>query len=191
VNNRLLALYGLKWNPFAPNVPTEALQVSARLESFCWRVWQLAGEGGFVLLTGAPGCGKSAALRILSASLATQRDVTVGVISRPQANIADFYREMGELFGVELRPFRPSPKPARGRALQLPRPWVCSPSDVRPPPAPAKTQSVMSERSSAWRRRWHGRLTTAVALGLFGCCSSHYAARPAPPMAEVSERPVT
>jgi hypothetical protein len=30
--------------------------------------------------------------------------VTVGVISRPQANIADFYREMGELFGVELRP---------------------------------------------------------------------------------------
>ena len=30
--------------------------------------------------------------------------MTVGVISRPQANIADFYREMGELFGVELRP---------------------------------------------------------------------------------------
>jgi general secretion pathway protein A len=43
-------------------------------------------------------------LRILSGSLASQRDVTVGVISRPQANIADFYREMGELFGVELRP---------------------------------------------------------------------------------------
>jgi hypothetical protein len=42
--------------------------------------------------------------RRLSASLATQRDVTVGVISRPQANTADFYREMGELFGVELRP---------------------------------------------------------------------------------------
>ena len=32
----------------------------------------------------------------------TQRDVTVGVISRPQANIADFYREMGDLFGVPL-----------------------------------------------------------------------------------------
>ena len=29
-------------------------------------------------------------MRILTASLATQRDVTVGVISRPQANIADF-----------------------------------------------------------------------------------------------------
>ena len=100
----MLALYGLKWNPFIPSVPTEALHVSTRLESFCWRVQQLAGEGGFALVTGSPGCGKSAALRILSASLPTQRDVTVGVISRPQASIADFYREMGELFGVELRP---------------------------------------------------------------------------------------
>ena len=104
MNNKMLALYGLKWNPFTPSVPTEALHVTTRLESFCWRVQQLAGEGGFALVTGAPGCGKSAALRILSASLATQRDVAVGVISRPQANIADFYREMGELFGVELRP---------------------------------------------------------------------------------------
>ncbi len=102
--NKMLALYGLKWNPFTPNVPTEALHVTTRLESFCWRVQQLAGDGGFALVTGAPGCGKSAALRILSGSLANQRDVTVGVISRPQANIADFYREMGELFGVELRP---------------------------------------------------------------------------------------
>jgi type II secretory pathway predicted ATPase ExeA len=104
VNNKMLALYGLKWNPFIPNVPTEALHVTTRLESFCWRVQQLAGDGGFAFVTGAPGCGKSGTLRILAASLATQRDVSVGVISRPQANIADFYREMGELFGVELRP---------------------------------------------------------------------------------------
>jgi len=104
VNNKILALYGLKWNPFTPNVPTEALHVTPRLESFCWRVQQLAADGGFALVTGAPGCGKSATLRILAASLGTQRDVTVGVVSRPQANIADFYREIGELFGVELRP---------------------------------------------------------------------------------------
>ena len=107
MNNKMLALYGLKWNPFAPNVPAEALHVTPRLESFCWRVQQLAADGGFALVTGASGCGKSATLRILSASLATQRDVTVGVISRPQASIADFYREMGELFGVELRPHNP------------------------------------------------------------------------------------
>lgn len=104
MNNKMLALYGLKWNPFAVSVPTQALHVTPRLESFCWRVQQLTGDGGFALVTGASGCGKSATLRILSASLATQRDVTVGVISRPQANVADFYREMGELFAVELRP---------------------------------------------------------------------------------------
>ena len=104
MNKKLLALYGLKWNPFAPDVPVEALHATPRIESFCWRVQQLAGDGGFALVTGAPGCGKSATLRILAASLATQRDVSVGVISRPQANIADFYREMGELFGVEVRP---------------------------------------------------------------------------------------
>ncbi len=88
MNSKMLALYGLKWNPFTPNVPTEALHVTTRLESFCWRVQQLAGDGGFAQVTGAPGCGKSATLRVLAASLATQRDVTVGVISRPQANIA-------------------------------------------------------------------------------------------------------
>jgi type II secretory pathway predicted ATPase ExeA len=43
-------------------------------------------------------------LRILAEHLADQRDVKVGLISRPQANIADFYREMGDLFGTELRP---------------------------------------------------------------------------------------
>ena len=104
MNKKLLALYGLKWNPFAPGVPAAALHAPARLKSFCWRVQQLAGEGGFALVIGAPGTGKSATLRILAADLATQRDVTVGVISRPQAGIADFYREMGDLFGVELRP---------------------------------------------------------------------------------------
>ena len=104
MNKKLLALYGLKWNPFAPGVPAAALHVTARLKSFSWRVQQLAGEGGFALVTGASGTGKSAALRLLAACLATQRDVTVGVISRPQAGIADFYREMGDLFGVELRP---------------------------------------------------------------------------------------
>ena len=64
MNNRMLVLYGLKWNPFAVNVPTEALHVTPRLELFCWRVQQLTGDGGFALITGAPGCGKSATLRI-------------------------------------------------------------------------------------------------------------------------------
>jgi hypothetical protein len=43
-------------------------------------------------------------LRILAERLSAQRDVKVGVLTRPQAGLADFYREMGDLFGVELHP---------------------------------------------------------------------------------------
>jgi general secretion pathway protein A len=99
VNKKLLSLYGLKWNPFAAEVPTEALYVNPRVDSFCWRVEQLVGEGGFALVTGQPGVGKSATLRVLAERLSGLRDVQVGVLSRPQAGLADFYREMGELFG--------------------------------------------------------------------------------------------
>ena len=92
MNKKMLALYGLKWNPFAPDVPVEALHVTRRIESFCWRVQQLVGEGGFALVTGAPGTGKSVTLRILAERLGAQRDVKIGIVTRPQAGLADFYR---------------------------------------------------------------------------------------------------
>jgi general secretion pathway protein A len=104
MNKKLLSLFGLKWNPFSPDVPAEALLVTPRVESFCWRVENLAREGGFALVTGDPGLGKSVSLRILVERLCAVRDVRVGVLSRPQAGLADFYREMGDLFDVELQP---------------------------------------------------------------------------------------
>jgi type II secretory pathway predicted ATPase ExeA len=104
MNKTLLALYGLKYNPFAPGVPASGLHVTPRIEMFLRRAGQLVAEGGFALVTGDPGTGKSATLRLLVEHLAGQRDVKVGMLSRPQAGLPDFFREMGDLFGVELQP---------------------------------------------------------------------------------------
>lgn len=101
---KLLSLWGLKWNPFSPDVPCEALWVTPAIESFAWRVEQLVQEGGFALISGESGTGKSVALRLLASRLSTLREVTVGVLQRPQSNLNDFYRELGDLFSVTLIP---------------------------------------------------------------------------------------
>src|SRR2546426_4210350 len=105
MNQKLLSLYGLKWNPFSPELPVEGVCVTARVESFCWRVEQHhVREGGFALITGEPGAGKSVVMRILAERLGKLREVTVGSLAHPQSNLADFYREMGDVFGVPLKP---------------------------------------------------------------------------------------
>ena len=104
MNKKLLGLYSLKFNPFSPQAPVSAFWVSPQIESFCWRIEQQIGEGGFALALGDPGTGKSTALRLLCERLSNLRDLSVGVLSRPQAQLADFYRELGHLFGVPLSP---------------------------------------------------------------------------------------
>ena len=104
MNKKLLSLYSLKFNPFSAEVPTAALWSTPAIQSFCWRIEQQIGEGGFALAVGDPGTGKSAALRILVERLGNLADVMVGVLTRPQAAIADLYRELGHLFSVPLAP---------------------------------------------------------------------------------------
>ncbi len=105
MNQRLLALYGLKWNPFSPELPTEAIYVPPKLENFCWRIEHAQiREGGFAMIHGDPGTGKSVALRLLAERLARIPDVTVGVINHPQSSLGDLYRELGDIFAVPLRP---------------------------------------------------------------------------------------
>jgi len=103
-SKKLLALYGLKWDPFSAELPSEALLATPKIEHFAWRVEQLVQEGGFALVTGGSGTGKSAALRIVAGRLAMLRDLSVGVIERPQSRTPDFYRELGDIFGVKLAP---------------------------------------------------------------------------------------
>lgn len=105
MTKKLLALYGLKWNPFSPDLPTEALRSTPKLDTFCWRLEHShVREGGFALITGDPGTGKSVALRLLAEHLGRLREVTVGALAHPQSSVADFYRELGDLFGVPLKP---------------------------------------------------------------------------------------
>jgi type II secretory pathway predicted ATPase ExeA len=105
MNPQRLALYGLKWNPFTPAVPVEGLYSTPRIENFCRRIENsLVREGGFALISGDPGTGKNVALRLLAERLSRLPDLTAGALTHPSSNLADFYREMGDLFGVELRP---------------------------------------------------------------------------------------
>lgn len=99
---KLSALYGLKWNPFLPDIPVEALCETPRIKHFAWRIEDLVMHGGFALVTGDVGAGKSAALRMLAAKLTPLRDVIVGEVTRPQSRVTDFYREIGDLFGVPV-----------------------------------------------------------------------------------------
>jgi len=100
----LLALYGLKYNPFLPGLPAEALWQAPGTDPFFARLETLLSQGGFALICGEPGLGKSKTLQRLAGHLERLADVAVGVMERPQSGLGDFYRELGELFGVQLSP---------------------------------------------------------------------------------------
>jgi len=97
---KLQTLYGLKFHPFRPDVPTEALYVTSAIDAFLRRVQSGLCDGGFALVTGDPGTGKSIVLRLLAERLKSQPDLIVGTLEHPQSRTSDFYRELGDLFGV-------------------------------------------------------------------------------------------
>lgn len=104
-NNELLARYGLKYNPFLPAIPAEDIWVPDAAKAFFFRVETLVLDGGFAAIEGEPGLGKSKLLQALANRLAqVSDDVVIGVMGRPQSKLGDFYRELGDLFGVDLSP---------------------------------------------------------------------------------------
>lgn len=103
-NSEIRSLYGLKYNPFLPDVPPEALYAIPGTERFAQRVQAMAVQGGFALITGEPGVGKSKTLQQVAHRLQQVPDLSVAVMQRPQSSVGDFYRELGELFQVSLSP---------------------------------------------------------------------------------------
>ncbi len=100
--SKLLSLYGLKFHPFRPDVPIDALFTTPAVDSFLRRVELGIADGGFAMLTGDPGTGKSVTLRLLAERLRQLPDVVVGTVEHPQSRTTDFYRELGDVFGVTL-----------------------------------------------------------------------------------------
>ena len=104
-NNKLQALYGIKHNPFSKGTPVESLWKPDYVEEFFFCAESTVLEGGFALISGEPGVGKSKNLQLLAHRLKKLGDnVAVGVMERPQNSISDLYRELGELFGIQLSP---------------------------------------------------------------------------------------
>lgn len=100
MKTNLLQLFGLKFHPFLPDIPIEGVYTVPHVDAFGRRIEATVGDGGFVMVTGEPGSGKSVALRVLTQRLHGLRDVVVGTIDHPQSGVSDFYRELGDVFGV-------------------------------------------------------------------------------------------
>lgn len=95
--------FGLKWNPFSSEIPAKELFSTERGQFFLFNVENLVFEGGFMLLTGSPGSGKSAILRQVEHRFHEVAEVRLRVFTRPQSTIRDFYRELSDLFGVPMK----------------------------------------------------------------------------------------
>jgi len=102
MSTKLLSLYGIKYYPFRSDVPVEALYTPPSVDVFLRRVELTLSDGGFALLTGDPGTGKTVALRLLSERLRALPNVVLGTIEHPQSRTGDFYRELGDVFGLPM-----------------------------------------------------------------------------------------
>jgi type II secretory pathway predicted ATPase ExeA len=102
MSTKLRSLYSVKFRPFVPDVPVEALYTTPAVDTFARRVELTIADGGFAMITGDPGTGKTVAMRLLTERLRALPNVTVGTIEHPQSRTGDFYRELGDLFGLPL-----------------------------------------------------------------------------------------
>jgi len=102
-SGRVLNMYGLIFNPFGSDRPFSSIYVSKYHKRELWRLENLVMDGGIAAVIGEPGTGKSTFLRYLSDHLEKIPDAQIVHMDRPQNSLADFYRELGSIFQLELR----------------------------------------------------------------------------------------
>ncbi|MFC1851831.1 ExeA family protein [candidate division CSSED10-310 bacterium] len=100
----LQSLYGLTFHPFQPDIPAHALWEPSNVGHFIARVEKLVGYGGFALLSGETGLGKSKIIQMIAERFRHRDGFIVGIMERPQSTITDFYRELGDVFDLNLAP---------------------------------------------------------------------------------------
>jgi len=100
-NKKLLALYGLKWNPFLPDLPVKALWPPPGIDNFFFRIENLVMDGGFALICGEPGLGKSKNLQLLAHRLNRLADVVVGVMEEAPEQLERFLSRIGRIVRSE------------------------------------------------------------------------------------------
>lgn len=100
---KILEFYGLKYQPFSTEKPVSGIFAHSWMTEGAWLIENLVMDGGIAALVGDPGMGKSACMRYLHNRLGSIPDAVVVHLERPQSSLADFYRELGDIFGLELR----------------------------------------------------------------------------------------
>ena len=123
---KIQALYGLKWNPFAQDIPADAILRNASVQSVLLSNRDVECRWWFCLDHGRKRARKIAyLLRALSDHLSKLPEITVGEIIRPQSGLPDFYREMGTFLGSIFAPVTvgvATGASARNGAIISPRP---------------------------------------------------------------------
>ena len=92
-----IARFGMEFNPFLKN-SKEVIIENEEFQEVRFRLNYLADTRGFGLLTGAPGLGKTTAVRTFAASLNPSKFKVV-YSSLSTLTVLDFYRSLAESFG--------------------------------------------------------------------------------------------
>lgn len=103
IHSKLKALFGAQFNPFTSDIPVDKCYISSEVQSFINRIEEIASSGGYAMLTGASGIGKSTTLRSIAHKLEESSKLVPAIICRPQSGLRDFYRELGTIFRVDLK----------------------------------------------------------------------------------------